>query len=186
VKQNLDPEDNSLENSDSPEAPEVEAPSLEKLTQEVNQYKDQSMRLAADLENYRKRMSREKEEAVRYANGSLLTKLLPLLDNFELGLVAARKSGVAGVEEFLVGFEMVERQLISFLEDHGVTSIETIGLPFDPQYHEAVGQEEDPEIPEGEIIRELRRGYQLSGRLLRPSMVVVSKGISKSQEEHKS
>ncbi len=136
-------------------------------------YKDAAMRARADLENYRKRMVREKEDSIRYANNSLLERLLPVLDNYDFGLEAARSAGDAVVQ----GLEMVRKQLHDFLADQGVKPIDAVGQLFDPNIHEAMAQEESTEVPEGHITRQVRRGYMLKDRLLlRPASVMVSKG----------
>lgn len=146
------------------------------LQAEINKYRDQAMRTAADLENYRKRMIREKEDAVRYANSSLLEKLLPILDNFELGLAAAKNDTNANTANIINGLAMVQRQLSEFLKDHGVEPIDAQEKPFDPKLHEAIGHEAHSSIPEGHVLRQMRRGYRLGDRLIRPASVVVSKG----------
>lgn len=149
------------------------------LKKQIDQYRDQALRAAADLENYRKRMIREKEDVVRYANSSLLEKLLPIMDNFELGLQAARASAEANPDsqapEIISGLFMVQRQLQDFFTDHGMESIEAIGTIFDPKLHEALSYQIDDSLPEGQVISQLRRGYLLAGRLLRPASVIVSK-----------
>lgn len=171
----------------APETPAKLTP-LEELEQEkirlegqVEQYRNQSLHAAADLENYRKRMIREKEEIIRYANSSLLEKLLPILDNFELGLEAARASAEGKAVEIVNGFSMVQRQLSDFLKENGLHIIEVEGVPFDPKWHEAIGQEAHETLPEGHIIKQLRRGYRLAERLIRPASVIVSKGKEDGQ-----
>ena len=158
-----------------PPIPVVEDPVMA-LQAEVEKYRDQALRTAADLENYRKRMIREKEDAIRYANSSLLEKLIPILDNFELGLEATKSTADASATSILQGLSMVQRQLSDFLKDHGLTSIDTVGQLFDPKLHDAIGHEPSEALAEGHIISQLRRGYQLGDRLIRPASVVVSKG----------
>ena len=140
---------------------------------EANKWRNLALRSQADLENYRKRMAREKTDAIQYANASLLSSLLPVLDNFDMGLQAARQEGEDNI--IYQGFVMVRKQIEDFLSENGVTAVEATG-PFDPNVHEAVKQEHDDEVPEGEIVAELRKGYRLSDRLLRAANVVVSKG----------
>lgn len=140
---------------------------------EAERYRDQALRAAADLENYRKRMIREKEEAIRFANAGLLEKILPILDNFELGLDAARADESA--KGIVNGFSMVHRQLGDFLVSSGLQPIDAIGLPFDPKFHEALGHENDPTQADGIVLHQLRRGYRLADRLIRPSSVIVNK-----------
>ena len=145
-----------------------------KLAAELEKYKDAALRARADLDNYRKRVAREKEDAIRYANNSLLESLLPIVDNFELGLDAAKNaSDAAGI---IQGLEMVRKQLEDFLRDHGVEIVNAVGDPFDPNLHEAVAHEPSPDLADGTVVRQLRKGFKLKDRLIRPASVVVSKG----------
>ncbi len=144
------------------------------LAADLEKFRDLAMRTAADFDNYRKRAAREKEDAIRYANNSLLEDFLPVLDNFDLGLEAARTS--PGADAILQGLGMVGRQFRDFLASAGVEEITTAGAEFDPNLMEAVSHEPDPEVPEGRVLRQTRRGYKLRDRLLRPASVVVSKG----------
>jgi len=143
------------------------------LQAEVEKYRDAALRAAADLENFRKRMIREKEEAIRFANAGLIEKLLPILDNFELGLDAAR--GDAAAKGIVDGFSMVHRQLGDFLVSSGLQPIDAVGQPFDPKLHEALGHETDAAQADGIVLRQMRRGYRLADRLIRPSSVIVNK-----------
>lgn len=143
---------------------------------EAARFKDLALRAQADLENYRKRAAREKEDAIRYANTSLLEKLLPVLDNFELGLEAARTS--SDTASIVQGMTMVQKQLQDFLRHNGVEHVPAEGEIFNPSHHEAVAQEHSAEVPEGHVVRQLRRGYRLKDRLLRASSVTVSKGVA--------
>jgi molecular chaperone GrpE len=147
---------------------------LSQLEGDLARFKDLALRSQADFDNYRKRAAREKEDAVKYANTSLLERLIPIFDNFELGLAAAK--GAAEGSSILSGMDMVAKQLGDFMADNGVQAIDAAGLPFDPNLHEAVAQEESAEVPEGSVVRQLRRGYKLRDRLLRPATVIVSKG----------
>jgi molecular chaperone GrpE len=147
---------------------------LAQLRAEVEKYKDAALRATADLDNYRKRVAREREEAIKYANASFLERLIPILDNFELGLQAARGTGHSSA--ILDGMNMVYKQLQDFLTSFGVEAIDATGKTFDPNLHEAIAHEEHNEIPEDQIIRQVRKGYRLRDRLLRPANVVVSKG----------
>lgn len=156
------------------ETPESTPPDSEALQAEVEKLRDAALRARAELDNYRKRTVREKEEAIRYANGSLLESLLPVLDNFELGLAAAKNAPEAA--SIVVGLEMVRRQLEDFGRQHGLEAINAVGQPFDPNLHEAVGHEPHAEVPDGVVISQMRCGYKLKDRLLRPATVVVSKG----------
>lgn len=141
---------------------------------EAAKLKDLALRARADLDNFRKRAMREKEDAIRYANNGLLEKLLPIVDNFELGLDAAKTAPDAG--SILLGMNMVHKQLFDFLRAHGVEEVVAEGEAFDPNLHDAVAQEASASVPEGHIIKQVRKGYKLKDRLIRASSVVVSKG----------
>lgn len=141
----------------------------EQLEADVTKWKELSLRTAAEMENLRKRTAREREEAIRYANQRLLEELLPVIDNFEMGMQAASQDTSSMI---YIGMDMVRKQLAEFLSNQGVTEIPAEGR-FDPNHHDAVSQEAS-EKPEGEIIRVARRGYKLRDRLLRPASVVVS------------
>lgn len=144
------------------------------LASDLEKFRDLALRTAADFDNYRKRAAREKEDAIRYANNSLLEGILPVIDNFELGLEAARSA--PGADAILQGFAMVSRQMRDFLASAGVEEVVTEDTEFDPNFMEAVGHEVDDKVPEGHVLRQTRRGYKLRDRLLRPASVVVSKG----------
>ena len=158
---------------DPSQDPQETAPEAPDLQAEVDKYRDAALRAAADLENFRKRMIREKEEAIRFANAGLIEKLLPILDNFELGLDAAR--GDAAAKGIVDGFSMVHRQLGDFLVSSGLQPIDAVGQPFDPKLHEALGHETDAAQADGIVLRQMRRGYRLADRLIRPSSVIVNK-----------
>jgi molecular chaperone GrpE len=153
---------------------------LTQLKTELAKYKDIALRSVADLDNYRKRMAREKDDAIRYANTGFLERLIPILDSFELGLQAAKAGGShSAVQD---GMMMVSKQLQDFLASCGVETIDATGQHFDPNVHEAIAQEQSAEIEEGFVIRQLRKGYRLKDRLIRPSNVVVSKGASVGED----
>jgi molecular chaperone GrpE len=145
-----------------------------KLQADLDRFRDLAMRSQADFENYKKRAAREKEEAVRFANSSLLERLIAIIDNFELGLSSARAEGEQS--PIYSGMMLVLKQLNDFLADHGLQPIEAEGRPFDPNWHEAIAHEPSNKVPEGKVIRQTRRGYRFKDRLLRPSSVVVSSG----------
>ncbi len=142
------------------------------LEAEVAEWKEHATRAAADLDNFRKRMAREMAEALRYANQALLEELLPVLDNFEMGLQAAAAESESMIYK---GMEMVKKQLDDFLGRQGVEEVPAEGQPFDPNLHEAVSQEECADTEEGNVLRVIRRGYKMTDRLLRPANVVVAK-----------
>jgi molecular chaperone GrpE len=159
--------------------PDAEVSGAEPPTpaEEVEKWKDLAARSQAEFDNYRKRMARERTEAIVYANRSLLEQLLPVIDNFEMGLKAARDSGGES-SMILQGMSMVQKQLDDFLTDQGVEVIPSDGLPFDPNLHEALKQEASDEVESGHVIYTMRRGYRLKDRILRAANVVVSSGPS--------
>lgn len=165
-------------NEEAPPAAAVEeappADPLTLLTQEVERWKDLAYRSQAELDNFRKRSAREAQETRAYANADLLRAIFPILDNFDMGLDAARAESEKSM--IFMGMSMVNRQLQDFLRDSGVQEIETQGKSFDPNLHDAVSQEASDTITEGTILRVTRKGYKLKDRLLRPASVIVSSG----------
>jgi len=149
------------------------------LEAELLKFKELALRAQADFDNYRKRAAREREETLRYANSRMLETLLPVIDNFELGMVAARNATEAS--NIVAGFEMVYRQLQDFLKEQGVEVIDADGADFDPNLHEALGHETSDEVKEGQILRQIRKGYKLRERLLRPANVIVSSGPTQAE-----
>ncbi len=168
-----DPAEAGWEN-EAPETAETSAEAAPAPTDEIEKWKDVAARAQADLDNYRKRMAREKLEAIQYANRSLLEQLLPIIDNFEMGLKAAESA--EGGEMILQGMAMVRKQLDDFLGEQGVEIIPSDGVAFDPNLHEALRQDPHKSVPEGRILFTLRRGYRLKDRILRAANVVVSSG----------
>jgi molecular chaperone GrpE len=156
---------------------------VEDLRSELDKYKDLALRSVADLDNYRKRVAREKEDAIRYANASFLERLIPVLDNFELGLQAAKVS--ASASAVLDGMGMVHKQLQDFLASCGVEIIEAQGQKFDPNLHEAIAQEETADVEDGVVLRQVRKGFRLRDRLLRPANVVVARAVAAPVPETK-
>ena len=136
---------------------------------------DRLLRQTADFENFKKRTARERQDAVKFANESLLQKLLPVLDNFEMALAATQNAPAEGVKSLQDGVTMILQQLRQTLIDAGLEEIDALGKPFDPNFHEAVSQQESADVPDGQVLLQLRRGYKLRERLLRPATVVVAK-----------
>jgi molecular chaperone GrpE len=145
------------------------------LEADVLKWKELAVRTAADLDNFRKRSAREREEAIRYANQGLLEDLLPVIDNFEMGMLAAAQDKSSMI---YIGMDMVRRQLNDFLSNQGVTEIPAEGKTFDPNVHEAISQEDCKPDQDGKVLRVNRRGFMLRDRLLRPAVVVVGKVAS--------
>ncbi len=145
---------------------------LEAKTREAEALEDRSLRVMAEFDNARKRAAREREDYTRYANESLLRDLLPVLDNFDRALQAAR--GEPAAAAVTAGVELIQRELLRVLEKFGVTPFESAGQPFDPTRHEAVARVHIPEQPEMTVVGETARGYLLNGRVLRPALVTVA------------
>jgi molecular chaperone GrpE len=146
---------------------------------EVAAHYDRFMRAAADHENFRKRVAREKDELRQYAASRVLEDLLPVIDNLGLGLAAAKQPN-AELAALTGGVEMVMNQLKSALANHGLTEINPTGQAFDAHQHEALSQQPSAEVAEGTVLNVIRTGYSLNGRLLRPASVVVSSGPAKA------
>ena len=153
---------------------ETEPDPLNQALMEAAQWKDVAHRAAAELDNFRKRTARDLQETVKYANAGLLESLLPVLDNFDYGMAAAKAESEGS--NLYVGLIMVLRQVQDFLKDNGVEEISAVGMPFDPNLHEAVAQQPTDTVAEGAVISQTRRGYKLRDRLLRPASVIVSSG----------
>jgi|TARA_B110000116_G_scaffold269295_1_gene284964 molecular chaperone GrpE len=153
---------------------------LQEALKQAEHWKDIAARNQAELDNYRKRMARDKTDAIKFANGGLLCELLPVIDSFQMGLNAAKSEDSESI--IAKGMEMVQKQLEEFLSTQGATEISAIGQPFDPNIHEAISQEANDYIPEDNIITQIRKGYKLHDRLLRAANVIVSKGPEKDSE----
>ncbi len=152
----------------------------EKAADELVMWKDKAIRAVADLENYRKRMAREKADAIRFGNQNLLLSLLPVIDNFNMGMMAAEQDSGSMI---FMGMQMVQKQMEGFLEDQGVQTVDIKpGDVFDPNQHDAMCTEESADIAEGSIIRVMRKGYKMGDRLLRPANVVVSGKVETEEE----
>jgi molecular chaperone GrpE len=145
---------------------------------------DRLLRTTADFENFKKRAARERIETAQAATAALIQKLLPVLDHFEMAQAAAQKTnssrqGEAAAEgdktALHAGVAMIQEQLKAVLAESGLEEIDAARKPFDPALHEAVSQMESTEIPEGHVAQQLRKGYKLKERLLRPATVVVAK-----------
>jgi len=132
---------------------------------------DRFVRERADLENYRKRVNREKEELLNYGNKSLIEEILPVVDNMERALAHATEEDQAAVVE---GIRMTHGMLVAALKKFGVTPIDSVGTPFDSAFHQAMAQVPTDEYPPNTVVEEYQKGYLLKERLLRPAMVTVS------------
>jgi molecular chaperone GrpE len=143
----------------------------------ADEHWDRLLRTAADLENFKKRAARERTEAAQYANVALLLKLLPVLDHFEMAQATTQTAEVpqSGIASLQAGIAMIQQQLKGVLAETGLEEIDANGKPFDPTLHEAVSQLETADAPEGQVVQQIRKGYKLRDRLLRPAAVVVAK-----------
>jgi molecular chaperone GrpE len=173
-------------NAESGDSPEAEA--LANLEAEYEAYKaesekqhDQMLRTIAEFDNSRKRAEREKEESLKYALESFVKELIPTIDSIERAIQSTKES--QDVDALAEGVKMIYQGLLSALEKRGVTPIEAVNEPFDPMQHEAVMHVESEEVPENNVIEEWQKGYMLHNRVIRPSMVSVSKGKSEQVAE---
>jgi len=167
----LDPEDGGTSLEPEEEIARLRD-ALEAKTREAEEHRDRYLRAAAEFDNARKRAAREREEYTRYVNESLLRELLPVLDNFDRALQAAR--GEPAAAAVTAGVELTQRELLRVLEKFGVTPFASVGQPFDPERHEAIARVPAQGRPEGTVVDETARGYLLNGRVLRPAMVTVA------------
>ena len=154
------------------EREKASADSIEALQREKDALQDRLLRTAAEFDNYRKRMDRERRDLSEFAASDVLKDLLPIVDNFERALQAP---ATADTEAFRKGIELIHKQMLDLLRKRGVRPIEARGTDFDPNFHQAVIHEPSDSHREGEVIEELQRGYLIGDRLLRPSMVKVAK-----------
>ncbi len=147
---------------------------LKERAAKADEHWDRLLRQTADYENFKKRATREKQEAIKFANESLLQKLIPVADNFEAALAAA-ETNKASANSLQTGVKMIYSQLKSALADAGLEEIDAIEQTFDPNFHEAVSHQETTDVAEGKVFQQLRKGYKLRDRLIRPATVIVAK-----------
>lgn len=152
----------------------AEIADLREKAGKAQQYYEQLLRVTADLDNYKKRAARERQEAIKFANESLLERLLPILDNFEMALNAAG-GAQPSLQSIQAGVGMILQQFKGAVAEAGLQEIDASGQRFDPNLHEAISQQETSEVPEGHVVQQVRKGYKLRDRLLRPASVVVAK-----------
>ena len=161
-------------------APEITPEQLAELktrAAKADEHWDRLLRTAADFENFKKRAARERQEAAQSATAALIHKLLPVLDHFEMAQTAAQNTpappgGTAALQD---GIAMIQQQLKGILAETGLEEVDASGRPFDPTLHEAVSQMETADVPEGQVVQQIRKGYKLRERLLRPATVIVAK-----------
>lgn len=164
------------------EAEEVEAEPVDELEvaqEELAKQKDQVMRIAAEFENYKKRMMREKSNALKYAGEPILREVLPVVDNLERAIAQGEAEGVEpdqALSSLLEGVQLTLKSLLTSLERFEVTAIESVGEPFDPVNQEALTMEASDTVPVNHVLNEFEKGYQYKDRLLRAAKVIVSSG----------
>ena len=154
------------------EAGEERSSEVEELRRERDAAQDRLLRTAAEFDNYRKRMDKERRDLAEFAAAGIVTELLPILDNFERALQAPAAGEADALRK---GVELIHKQMLDLLLKRGVKPIEALGTDFDPNIHEAVIHEASDQHREGEVMQQLQRGYRLGERLLRPAMVKVAK-----------
>ena len=157
-----------------PSPSEEELAELRDTAAKADHFQQQWLRTAADLDNYKKRAARERQEAIKFANEGLLEKLVPILDNFEMALAAANAQNTS-VQSLQAGINMIQQQLKAAMADAGLEEVDAMGKVFDPNVHEAISQQESADVPEGQVLQQMRKGYKLRERLLRPASVIVAK-----------
>jgi molecular chaperone GrpE len=149
---------------------------LKERAAKADEHWDRLLRTTADFDNFKKRAAREKQDAIKFANESLFQKLIPVLDNFDMALAATQTTAKdEAVQSLQAGVNMIYQQLKTALTDAGLEELDAAGKAFDPNLHEAVSQKETDEVPEGQVVQQLRKGYKFRERLLRPATVVVAK-----------
>ena len=168
------PDDNARMDTNAVEtAPAAADPDpLEECRRELADKTDRLLRALAEADNTRRRAQRDREESLRYASEALLRDLIPVLDNFDRALDAARKTGHASV--IVDGVDLIRREFLKVLEKHGITRYSAIGQRFDPNQHEAIARVESPDKEPGTVVSEIAAGYSLRGRVLRPAQVAVA------------
>ncbi len=179
-KLNLDNAEDTVSEVGETEEPEVLIDQCEQLLEEkdkeIQRLQDRALRLAAEMENTRKRLEREKSEGIAYANEYLLKEMLSVADNLERAVQHAETG--ADYDSLLEGMRMILKGFWDSIAKFGCTPFDSLGCDFDPNLHEAVMQQEAANEPENKVLQELQRGYKLHDRLLRPAMVVVSKAAN--------
>ncbi len=176
-----DQESEELAGEDLPEQEEtgLQEEFAEPEEDELARVKSRLAYLAAEFDNYRKRMAREQEAIVSFGNERILLAILPFLDNLERAISQSHASGTP--EAFLSGVQMTYDQILAELRKFGLEQIEAVGTAFDPNLHEAIAKVEAAGKPEGTVLAEGRKGYLLSGRLLRPAQVTVAQGTVREE-----
>ena len=165
-----------------PPTPE-ELKELRQRATKAEEYYDRLQRQVAEADNLRKRLAKEKQDAIRYANESLIVELLPTMDSFEMAISAAENSDDNSIDSLKTGIEMIYTQIKRTLEEIGVTEIDATGQTFDPSLHEAMSRMKTDKAEEGTVLEQTRKGYRLRDRLLRAASVIVAAPPDDTKEE---
>ena len=164
------------ENNDAPtDGGDEDLKALKEKAAKADEHWERILRMTAELENFKKRSARDREDAVRYANERFVGQLLPVLDSFTMAVAATESSSEQDIKSLKVGVKMILGQFQTVLKDMGVEELDAAGKVFDPSWQEAMSQEESSEVEEGKVLQQLRKGYRLKDRLIRPASVVVAK-----------
>lgn len=161
-------------------APESSAPGAESVEQlkaeaaKAKEHWDRLLRTQADFENYRKRVTRERQEASKYAFVPLFHKLIPVLDSLDAAMLVSNSGASADAQSLREGLSMIHQQLRGALQEAGLAEIDATGQLFDHNWHEAVAQQPSADVPEGQVLQQLRKGYKCYDRLLRAATVIVA------------
>jgi len=153
------------------------------LTEQLESEKDRVLRLSAEFENYKKRKQRESDEFKKFANETIFRQLLTVVDNLERAIFSTKENSDEG--GLLEGVKLTHKEILKLFETFNVKPVEAENQPFDPNFHQAVTQEETDDFPENSVSKVLQKGYLLHDRLIRPAMVVVSKRVNKEIEKNK-
>ena len=187
--QNEKPEESKDQEKLENEQEELPLPSPDELKElrikatKSEEYYERLLRQVAETDNLRKRLAKEKQDAIRYANESLIEQLLPTMDSFDMAISAANSSNENTIDSLKKGVEMVHVQLKRTLEDTGLTEINATGEVFNPALHEALSRKETNEETDGTVIEQIRKGYQLNERLVRPASVIVAASTNSETEQ---
>ena len=187
--QNEKPEESKDQEKLVNEQEELPLPSPDELKElrikatKSEEYYERLLRQVAETDNLRKRLAKEKQDAIRYANESLIEKLLPTMDSFDMAISAANLSNENTIDSLKKGVEMVHVQLKRTLEETGLTEINATGEIFNPALHEALSRKETNEAADGTVIEQIRKGYQLNERLVRPASVIVAASTNSETEQ---
>lgn len=156
---------------------------IERIKAEAEAARDRLLRAAAEYDNLRKRLEREREEAMKYIAERIVLDIIPILDNLERAIKSAKSDQNKNFDALLQGVEMIHKQMLNVLEKYGVSVIEAQGQPFDPRVHEAIMQIPSPDHPENTVVEEFEKGYMLHDKVIRPAKVIVSKGVEEAEED---